>query len=86
MELNRPYLGRRNYYFGSVSAIYDLIPAEIIGVKAAAVRLRLAERWMYMAPGGIIRRAVIRRKRHGTKDKARNAPGDSCELDRRGKT
>lgn len=34
VHLDQPYLGEKDWYFGSVSAIYDTIPTEVIGVKA----------------------------------------------------
>ena len=37
VELEQPYNGRRNYYFGSVAAIYDTLPAEIVGIGAGGL-------------------------------------------------
>ena len=31
VELNEPYQGKKNWYFGSVAAIYEEIPKEVIG-------------------------------------------------------
>lgn len=32
VELKEPYNGKRHWYFGSVEAIYDTIPPDIVGV------------------------------------------------------
>lgn len=37
IELKQPYNGRRNYYFGSVAAIYDTLPTEIVGIGAGGL-------------------------------------------------
>ncbi len=37
VELKEPYKGRRNYYFGSVAAIYDTLSAEIVGISAGGL-------------------------------------------------
>ena len=31
VHLDEPYQGKRDWYFGSVAAIYDKIPREVIG-------------------------------------------------------
>lgn len=33
VELKEPYKGRRNYYFGSASAIYDTLPIKVVGIR-----------------------------------------------------
>lgn len=37
VELKEPYNGHRNYYFGSVAAIYDTLPVEIVGIGAGGL-------------------------------------------------
>lgn len=37
VELKEPYNDRRNHYFGSVAAIYDTLPVEIVGISAGAL-------------------------------------------------
>lgn len=32
VELHEPYQGERHYYFGSVAAIYDVLPLEVVGI------------------------------------------------------
>lgn len=31
VELKEPYKGKRHYYFGSITAIYELLPTEVVG-------------------------------------------------------
>lgn len=33
VELKKPYMGKRHYYFGSQTAIYEELPEEIVGIK-----------------------------------------------------
>lgn len=33
VELAEPYQGKRHYYFGSITAIYDVLPLEIVGIS-----------------------------------------------------
>lgn len=33
VELREPYRGERHYYFGSVAAIYDVLPLEVVGIS-----------------------------------------------------
>lgn len=37
VELRKPHNGHRNYYFGSVAAIYDTLPTEVVGIGAGAL-------------------------------------------------
>ena len=31
VELNEPYQGKKDYYFGSLAAIFDTLPKEVVG-------------------------------------------------------
>ncbi len=33
VELKEPYNGKSNYYFGSIAAIYDTLPSEVVGIR-----------------------------------------------------
>ena len=33
VELKEPYKGKNHYYFGSITAIYELLPTEVVGVS-----------------------------------------------------
>lgn len=32
VELKNPFLGLKDYYFGSLIAIYDILPTEVVGI------------------------------------------------------
>lgn len=33
VELHEPYKGKRHYYFGSITAIYDVLPVDVVGLS-----------------------------------------------------
>lgn len=33
VELAEPYQGKRHYYFGGITAIYDVLPLEVVGIS-----------------------------------------------------
>ena len=33
VELKEPYKGKHHYYFGSVTAIYELLPIDVVGIS-----------------------------------------------------
>lgn len=33
VELIEPYQRKRHYYFGSIAAIYDMLPLEVVGIS-----------------------------------------------------
>lgn len=37
VELNKAYRGRKNYYFGSVAAIYEELPENVVGIKLTSL-------------------------------------------------
>lgn len=70
VELKKPYKGKINYYFGSMSAIYEEIPENIIGIKLISlwnVDLKASE---YSNNFCTIRMDVLKRKptERGRKD------------------
>lgn len=62
VELKKPFLGKKNHYYGSVSAIFQEIPESVIGVKAITVQRNLKKSTEYQAPGATIRKGVLTRK------------------------
>lgn len=62
VELKEPFLGKKNHYYGSVSAIFQEIPERVIGVKAITVQRNLQKSTEYQAPGATIRKGVLTRK------------------------
>lgn len=54
IELKEPYKGKRHYYFGSITAIYELLPAEVVGVSKESL-------WNVLNNGEHIgRKAIVR--------------------------
>lgn len=64
VELRQPFNGETHHYFGSISAIYEVIPKEVIGA---------GKEWLWEAMRGkdeySTRKATIRRARIITKPK-----------------
>lgn len=57
VELKEPYKGKHHYYFGSVTAIYELLPIDVVGISKETL-------WNVLKNGEHIdRKAIIR---HGT--------------------
>ena len=65
VELNDPYNGQQHYYFGSVAAIYDILPKDIVGISKEAL-------WSALKYGGYRgRKAIIRKGVLATKETER---------------
>ena len=32
VQLKEPYKGKSHYYFGSIAAIYDVLPKDVVGI------------------------------------------------------
>lgn len=66
VELDEPYQGRKNWYFGSIAAIFDMIPREVIGA---------GKEWLWQCMSGKdehrTRKATIRRSKVITKKQKR---------------
>lgn len=62
VHLDKPYLGESDWYFGSVSAIYDSLPKDVIGAKAKSIWGRFKGN-VYRSRFATIKRGVIHRKR-----------------------
>ncbi len=61
VDLNTPYRGKKHYYFGSKSAIYEQLPSDIIGIKKESLwNIDLAED--YKNKLCTIRTGVLKRK------------------------
>lgn len=67
VELKEPFLGKKNYYFGSIVALFAVLPEDIIGVKATTIQRHLHKAEEYKAPGATIRRSTITRSQHRRK-------------------
>lgn len=66
VELNEPYQGKKNWYFGSVAAIYQELPKEVVGA---------GKEWLWQCLSGKdehrTRKATIRRSKVITKQQKR---------------
>lgn len=66
VELNEPYQGKKNWYFGSVAAIYEKIPKDVVGAS---------KEWLWQCLSGkdeySTRKATIRRSKVITKQQKR---------------
>lgn len=67
VELKEPFQGKRNYYFGSVVAVFAVLPESVIGVKPTTVQRHLQNSDEYTAPGATIRRSTITRNQQRRK-------------------
>lgn len=67
VELKNPQTGfQRNYYFGSIAAIYDLLPKDMIGIGKESLWARLKS-GDYENSKVIIRKSRLITKLKGTK-------------------
>lgn len=66
VELNEPYQGQKDWYFGSVAAIYDTLPKEVVGAGKEWLWQCLADKNEHKT-----RKATIRRSRVITKQQKR---------------
>ncbi len=66
VELDEPYQGKKNWYFGSVAAIYQELPKEVVGA---------GKEWLWQCLSGKdehrTRKATIRRSKVITKQQKR---------------
>lgn len=66
VELDEPYQGKKNWYFGSVAAIYQELPKEVVGA---------GKEWLWQCLAGKdehrTRNATIRRSKVITKQQKR---------------
>lgn len=59
VELKEPYNGRRNHYFGSVVAIYDKLPPDVVGISAAGLWNVFCKSNTYRGPLAIVRKREL---------------------------
>ena len=66
VELDEPYQGEKNWYFGSVAAIYEELPKEVIGAGKEWLWQCLSKKSEHRT-----RKATIRRSKVITKQQKR---------------
>lgn len=64
VELDEPYKGKRNWYFGSISAIFEEIPSELIGACKEYLWQTLRGKSEFRAKRAVIRKDVVITKEH----------------------
>lgn len=72
IELKEPYRGKRHYYYGSKTAIYEHLPEEVLGIKKESLWNIDLDQEEYKNNLCTIRMGVLRRKqtlRGGYKDR-----------------
>lgn len=62
VELSISYNGKHNYYFGSVAAIYDTLPTDIVGIGVDALYNVFSKSRTYCGRLSIIRDRRLLRK------------------------
>ncbi|MCR5504075.1 MAG: hypothetical protein K6E94_00615 [Elusimicrobiaceae bacterium] len=59
VELNEPYQGKKNWYFGSIAAIFEEIPKEVIGAGKEWLWHCQSEKDEHRTRKAIIRRSKV---------------------------
>lgn len=65
IELKEPYEGKRHWYFGSKSAVYDVFDKDIIGCTLPTLRTVNLTNSKYENKKCIIRQGTLHRKQGG---------------------
>lgn len=63
VELNEPYNNKHHWYFGSILAIYDTLPVEVVGIAHTSLWNVLSKNGKYTTKTATIRIGVLRSKR-----------------------
>ena len=74
VELNEPYKGRKHWYFGSVSAIYEILSRDLIGCVKEYLWTALKGKTEYRTKGAIIRKGelITKQQKGGRNENERN--------------
>lgn len=62
VELKEPYKDKQHWYFGSVTAIYDILPVEVVGIAHTSLWNVLAKNGEYKSKTATIRIGVLHSK------------------------
>lgn len=63
VELNEPYKNKHHWYFGSITAIYDILPVDVVGIAHTSLWNVLAKNGEYKTKTATIRLGVLRSKK-----------------------
>ncbi len=59
VELKEPYQGKKNWYFGSIAAIYEQLPKEVIGAGKEWLWQCLRGKEEYETKKAVVRRSKV---------------------------
>lgn len=62
VELNKPYNDKRHWYFGSISAIYDTLPVDVVGIAHTSLWNVLSKNGKHTTKAATIRLGVLHSK------------------------
>ena len=62
VELNEPYKDKCHWYFGSITAIYDILPIEVVGITHTSLWNVLAKNGKHTTKTATIRLGVLHSK------------------------
>ena len=63
VELNNPYADKCHWYFGSITAIYDTLPIDVVGIAHTSLWNVLAKNGEYKTKTATIRIGVLHSKK-----------------------
>ena len=61
VQLKEPYKGKSHYYFGSIAAIYDVLPKDVVGITKESLWNVLKDE-TYTGAKSIIRFGILHTK------------------------
>ena len=70
VELNKPFGDKRNWYFGSIAAIYDILPVDVVGIAHTSLWNVLSKNGKYTTKTATIRLGVLHSKQTNRGKKA----------------
>lgn len=70
VELKEPYKDKHHWYFGSILAIYDILPVDVVGITHKSLWNVLAKNGKYTTKTATIRLGVLHSKQTNRGKKA----------------
>lgn len=62
VKLMNPFQDESDFYFGSVAAVFDLIPEDLLKIKKSALYRHKTETWTSVSNYAIIKKRILKRK------------------------
>ena len=59
VELNEPYKNKHHWYFGSITAIYDILPVDVVGIARTSLWNVLSKNGKHTTKNATIRLGVL---------------------------